>query len=102
MNRYTIKLIIRSWLKNRVLTALNLIGLTIGISSFLILFLHVANEKSYDKHFTGYETIFRATSTPLGQENTCWAVASALFMLLPPASLKLNNTPNSHMLPLEP
>lgn len=66
------------------MTATNLIGLTIGISSFLILFLHVANEKSYDKHFTDHQRIYRATSTPSGQENTRWARSLGIIQAAAP------------------
>jgi len=73
MNKYTFKLIIRSLLKRKVFTVINLIGLTIGISSFLILFLHVGNEKSYDKHFADHQSIYRVISTPVGPSSDGWA-----------------------------
>ncbi len=52
---------------------INVFGLVIGISSFLILFIHVSNEKSFDKHITGHERIYRVTSIPGGREETPWA-----------------------------
>ncbi|NQU86956.1 MAG: ABC transporter permease [Mariniphaga sp.] len=63
---YNFKLTIRRIIKDSAFTGINIFGLTIGISSFLVLFLYVANEKSFDKHFSGYKNIYRVTSIPGG------------------------------------
>ena len=70
---YNPKIIIRRLLKDGVFTSLNIFGLVIGISSFLILFIHVSNEKSFDKHITGNENIYRVTSVPGGRDDAKWA-----------------------------
>ena len=70
---YNLKITIRRLLKDKAFTALSIFGLVIGISSFLILFVHVSNEKSFDKHFSGHQNIYRVTSVPAGVDNAVWA-----------------------------
>ncbi len=59
---YNLKITIRRLLKDKAFTALNIFGLVIGISSFLVLFIHVSNEKSFDKWIPGHENIYRVHS----------------------------------------
>lgn len=69
---YYFKLAIRRILKNPVFSAINMIALAIGITSFYILFIYVVNEKSFDKHFADYKRIYRVISTPVDSD-TPWA-----------------------------
>ncbi|MDA3881318.1 MAG: ABC transporter permease, partial [Prolixibacteraceae bacterium] len=48
-------------------------GLVIGITSFLVLFIHVSNEKSFDKHIAGHENIYRVHSVPQKFKSVNWA-----------------------------
>jgi len=59
-------------LKNLGFSVVSIIGLTIGITSFYILFIHVTNEKSFDKHVKDYKNIYRVISNPVGVD-TKWA-----------------------------
>ena len=77
MFKYNINLTIRRSFKNPGFSMINILGLTIGISSFLVLFLYVANEKSFDKHFSGYQNIYRVTSVPDGTGEP-WARSLAI------------------------
>ncbi|WP_297094851.1 ABC transporter permease [uncultured Draconibacterium sp.] len=70
---YNLKITIRRLFKDKAFSLINIFGLAIGISSFLVLFIHVSNEKSFDKHFTDHENIYRVTSIPGGLENAAWA-----------------------------
>uniref|UniRef100_UPI003217D1F7 ABC transporter permease n=1 Tax=uncultured Draconibacterium sp. TaxID=1573823 RepID=UPI003217D1F7 len=70
---YNLKITLRRLLKDKAFSVINVFGLVIGITSFLILFLYVSNEKSFDKHFPGYKNIYRVTSVPEGRENAPWA-----------------------------
>ena len=70
---YNFKLFVRRILKDKLFSLVNVLGLTIGITSFLILFLHVSNEKSFDKHFPDHQNIYRVISTPVGHDATQWA-----------------------------
>ena len=70
---YNLKLTIRRLLKDKVFSAISIVGLSFGICSFLILFLHVNNEKSFDKHFVDHQNIYRVTSVPVGHDANIWA-----------------------------
>jgi putative ABC transport system permease protein len=70
---YNIKLTYRRIFKEKIFSAINVFGLIIGIASFLILFLYVSNEKSFDRHFNDHQNIYRVTSVPGGIESTPWA-----------------------------
>lgn len=52
----------RTLRKNRLYTVLNVFGLTLGISGFLMIMLFVQDERSYDRFFTDSEDVFRVTS----------------------------------------
>ncbi len=66
MLMYNLSLAIRRIFKNTSFSGVNIFGLAIGISSFLILFLYVSNEKSFDKHFSDYQNIYRVITVPGG------------------------------------
>nr|WP_321353985.1 FtsX-like permease family protein [uncultured Draconibacterium sp.] len=70
---YSFKITIRRLVKDKAFSAINIFGLVIGIVSFLVLFIHVSNEKSFDKHFEGHENIYRVASTFDGREGALWA-----------------------------
>ncbi len=61
---YHLKLSVLRLLKNRTFSVTNIMGLSIGIASFFVLFIHVQNEKIYDKHIKDHQDIFRVISTP--------------------------------------
>jgi len=63
---YNLKITIRRLLKDKTFLLINVFGLVIGITSFLVLFIHVSNEKSFDKHIVGHENIYRVCSAPKG------------------------------------
>lgn len=57
MNTQNIKLSIRSLLKNKTVTSINIIGLTIGISISLLIFTYVRKEKTMDKDIANSDDI---------------------------------------------
>ena len=64
--------------KNRLYTGLNIFGLTLGISGFIMIMLFIQDELSYDKHIPESESIFRISSH-YGNLNT------ASYATAPPA-----------------
>lgn len=54
-----IKIGVRNLLKNQVHSLVNILGLSIGLASFLLIFLYVLDEISYDKHIPNHERIYR-------------------------------------------
>lgn len=68
-----LKIIFRRLRHDRLLTIITVCGLVAGISAFLLLFIHVRNERQFDRHFQGYENIYRVLSTPAHIEEAPWA-----------------------------
>ncbi|NJN43127.1 MAG: FtsX-like permease family protein [Flammeovirgaceae bacterium] len=54
-----IKVALRSLLKNRIYTLINIVGLSVGLTCFLLLSLHVRDEFSYDDFHTNAENIYQ-------------------------------------------
>ncbi|MFC1495578.1 ABC transporter permease, partial [Thermodesulfobacteriota bacterium] len=50
---------INNLLKNKLYSAINIIGLAIGLAAFLLITLYVQNELSYDKHWEKADLIYR-------------------------------------------
>lgn len=48
--------------KNRLYTILNVVGLTMGISGFLMIMLFIQDEVNYDRFYPNSESVFRITS----------------------------------------
>ena len=67
---YNLKITLRRLLKDKTFSLINILGLVVGITSFLILFLYVSNEKSFDKHFDDHKQIYRVISIPGGREDS--------------------------------
>ncbi|MFC2089455.1 ABC transporter permease [Bacteroidota bacterium] len=58
---------------DRLLTIITICGLITGISAFLVLFIHVMNERQFDKHFQNSEDIYRILSSPAQIDQAPWA-----------------------------
>lgn len=56
-----IKIALRFFKKNKLFTFINVLGLAIGITAFLLLTQYVNFEKSYDKFQSGIEDVYRVT-----------------------------------------
>jgi putative ABC transport system permease protein len=54
-----LKLFFRNALRNKTFTSLNILGLAIGMASFIIIMLWVKDELSYDKYNVNAERIYR-------------------------------------------
>lgn len=59
MFRNYFKIAFRNLYKRKVYTMLNILGLTIGMTSCLLIFHYVSYEKSYDNHITNSENKYR-------------------------------------------
>lgn len=53
---------IRNILRNKFFTFLNILGLSLGMATAILIFFWVQDELSYDKHFENHENIFRVIS----------------------------------------
>jgi len=57
------RIAIRTLLKNRLATLVNLTGLTTGLAGILLIGLFVLDELSYDRHYKYADQLYRITST---------------------------------------
>ncbi len=72
----------RNLLRQKLYSAINILGLTVGMASFLLIILYVKDELSYDRFHPDYEQIYRmsyfrkaqdGTITPFATSGTTWA-----------------------------
>jgi putative ABC transport system permease protein len=76
MLKNLLKIAIRSILKDKTYSAINIIGLTIGITCSLFLFLYILDELSYDRYHKNAPNIYRIVSNIKEPDNAfTWAVA---------------------------
>ncbi len=54
-----LKVAFRSLNKNRVYAFINILGLALGLTVTILVFMFVKDETSYEKHWDGYERIYR-------------------------------------------
>ncbi len=66
MLRNYLKIAFRNLLKNRLNSVINLFGLTIGLTCFILIFLYIRYEMSYDGHFSNAEQIYRVAQIHKG------------------------------------
>lgn len=62
MRRINLRLAVRQLLKTRGFTALNILGLTLGLATFLLIVLYVADERSYDRWNANAARIYRVNT----------------------------------------
>jgi putative ABC transport system permease protein len=68
------KMALRTFAKNKITTAINVLGLSIGISAALIIFMVIQYDFSFDKYEPGRENIYRIVSDGDGWKNSGVAV----------------------------
>ncbi len=62
MIRNYIKIALRNLFKNKLYSFINIFGLAIGLTCFLLISLYVLDELSYDRHFKDADRIYRINS----------------------------------------
>lgn len=67
LNNY-IKVALRNLLKNRLYSLINILGLTIGMTCFLVLALYIQYEFSYDQQHENTKQIYRVAKIQKGNE----------------------------------
>ncbi len=76
MLKNLVKIAIRSLLKDKAYSAINILGLTIGITCSLFLLLYIMDELSYDRYHVNAKNIYRVVSDIKEPDNAfTWAVA---------------------------
>lgn len=93
MFTHNLLLILRNFKRSKGSFFINLIGLTLGISSALLIYLWIADELSVDKFFVNDERIFQVMQNIKGEtgiqtmEATPGLLAKALIAELPEVAL---------------
>ncbi len=54
-----LKVAFRSLNKNRVYSVINILGLALGLTVTILVFMFIKDETSYEKHWDGYERVYR-------------------------------------------
>ncbi len=86
MIKNNIKMAFRSLTKNKAFTAINVLGLALGLASCLLIIFYVADELSYDRYNTKADRIYRVNEDlKLGENNVLYAVC------MPPLAQALKN-----------
>ncbi|HTE27413.1 ABC transporter permease [Flavitalea sp.] len=67
---------LRNIRKDKMLSSVNILGLSLGIACALIIIFHVKEEVSYDKSFAQSDRIFRVTQEGLGKDTRHWAATA--------------------------
>ncbi len=76
MFRNLLKIAFRNIVKDKTYTAINVFGLTIGITCSLFLLMYILDELSYDRYHKNSDNIYRVVSNIKEPDNTfTWAVA---------------------------
>ncbi|MBU8892177.1 MAG: ABC transporter permease [Bacteroidales bacterium] len=88
MFNYYIKLVFRNLLKNKTFSFINILGLTIGLTASMLIYLWVADELSYDKFHKDYDNIYRiyfteTSESPLTISNLPPALIPAVLNEIP-------------------
>lgn len=73
MLRNYFKIAWRNLWKNKSFSIINILGLSLGIASALLIIFHVKEELSYDRGFSNSDRIFRITQEGLGNDDRHWA-----------------------------
>jgi len=65
-----LRIALRNITKHKVYSSINVIGLAIGLASFVLIFLYVQDELSYDRYHSKADRIYRVTAELVGSENS--------------------------------
>ncbi|MBL7961636.1 ABC transporter permease, partial [bacterium] len=84
-----LKIAIRNLLKHRAYSAINVLGLAVGISACLLIMVYVVDELNYDQYHAGADRIYRGSISAringkdLNAVTTCAPLAEALAREIP-------------------
>ena len=85
MELYYFKIAVRNILKNKLFSMINIIGLSVGITAFLLIILYVRYEKSFDKFYQDSDRIYRLRYERSSAEGESVKFASCC----PPAAIRI-------------
>ena len=68
---------LRTLSRNKLISYINIIGLSVGVAASLVIFLYLRSELSYDNHFKAPEDVYRMLLTV--DKNSEHAVCAGVF-----------------------
>src|SRR5687767_6689776 len=74
---------VQNLLKNKLFSAINIIGLAVGLAACIVIMLYVKNQTSYDKHWANADRIFRITATADRTGNSPVRMGESSLLLMP-------------------
>ena len=81
MFNHLFKITIRSFVKRPLLSLLNVVGLSIGLSAFLVISLYLFQENSYEKGFSDNERIYRVEEHFLSMGRLAWSNSNLPYVI---------------------
>jgi len=66
----------RNLRKYKLFSAINILGLAVGLTCTLLIIFHIKEELSYDKGYTKADRLFRVTMEGLGDDTRQWAATA--------------------------
>jgi putative ABC transport system permease protein len=85
MKKYYFKIALRNIIRNKLYSVINIIGLGVGITAFLLIFMFVRYEKSYDTFHDNSDRIYRLRYERSSAEGESVKFASCC----PPAAIRI-------------
>ena len=85
MQKYFFKIAVRNILKNKLFTFINIIGLAVGMTAFLLILMFVRYERSYDTYHKNSHSIYRLRYERSSAEGESVKFASCC----PPAAIRI-------------
>ncbi|HAN19494.1 MAG: hypothetical protein A2X13_01070 [Bacteroidetes bacterium GWC2_33_15] len=82
MIRSYLKVFLRNTIKNPFHSAINILGLAVGLACSIVAFLYILNETSYDKDFDNYDKIYRI-GAGIRNETLNDSMATTLYEVAP-------------------
>ena len=66
MIRHSVLIAFRNLIRNKIFTVINISGFSVGLCSFILLFLFIRHEMSYDHFHQNYQNIYQVTDSVEG------------------------------------
>ncbi|HTF16815.1 MAG TPA: ABC transporter permease [Chryseolinea sp.] len=102
MLHYILKLAFRTLKRNKITFFINLIGLSTGLASSILILLWVQNELSYDRFHENFKTIYRITSEVRAEKgiSSAYPLAGAISEEIPQvkSAVRIRSTSGSETL----
>ena len=88
------KIVIRSLIKNRTYSLINVLGLTFGLTCFMLIGLYLFDELTFDRHHKNADRIYRVVEHKKNN-NEDLTIAAGSFMLAEQSKKTIPEVANS-------